>query len=145
MDYKNIHIGSHIKHIADLRELSISRACLFLKCNYEDIKEMYTKKSLDSDLLLRWCKLLDYNFFMFYHSHLQMYKPSASIAKLKNIELSNDERQNYVFRKNLYMPEIIDWLLRKLDQGELTVKEIIEIYNIPKTTIYRWKKKRDQK
>ncbi|MGB0871409.1 MAG: helix-turn-helix domain-containing protein [Flavobacteriales bacterium] len=104
---------------------------------------MYTKKSLDSDLLLRWCKLLDYNFFMFYHSHLQMYKPSASVAKLKNIQISNDERQDYVFRKNLYMPEIIDWLLSKLDENELTVKEIIEIYNIPKTTIYRWKKKRD--
>jgi hypothetical protein len=142
MDYKNIHIGTHIKHIAGLRNLSISRACSFLKCSHKDIKEMYTKKSLDSDLLLGWCKLLDYNFFMFYHSHLQLYKPSASIAKLKNVEISNDERENYVFRKNLYMPEIIDWLLSKLDQDELTVKEIIAIYNIPKTTIYRWKKKR---
>lgn len=141
MDFKSIHIGTHIRRIADIRELSISRACIFLNCNHKDIKEMYTKKSLDSDLLLRWCKLLDYNFFMFYHSHLQIYKPSASITKLKNHQISNEEHKNYSFRKNLYMPEIIDWLLFKLDKGELTVKEIIEIYNIPRTTIYRWKKK----
>lgn len=92
---------------------------------------MYTKKLLDSDFLLRWCKLLDYIFFMFYHSHLQMHKHSVSIAKLKNAQISNDERQNYVFRNNLYMSEIMDWLLIKLNKGELTVYEInhrIRIY-----------------
>lgn len=140
MDYKNIHIGTHIKNIADIKNLSISRASLFLKCSHKDIEEMYSKKSLDSELLLQWCKLLDYNFFMFYHSHLQLYKPSASTTKLNN-KVDKNENQNYVFKKNLYMPEIIDWILEKLNKGELTIKEIIEIYNIPRTTIYRWKRK----
>lgn len=142
MDYKNIHIGTHIKRIADIKDLSISRACSFLKCSHKDIKDMYTQKSLDCELLLQWCKLLDYNFFMLYHSHLQLYKPSASITKL-DVNVNKDLRENYMFRKNLYMPEIIDWLLGKLERKELTIKEIIETYKIPRTTIYRWKKKRD--
>ncbi len=137
MDYKNIHIGTHIKHIATCKELSISRACTFLKCSHQDILDMYCKKSLDSELLLRWCKLLDYNFFMFYHTHLQIFKPLASTTKiLKNSDSKRDEE--YVFRKNIYSKEIINWILEKLNKEELSVKDVIEKYNIPKTTIYRW-------
>ncbi len=144
IDYKKIHIGSHIKKVAEINELSIIRACTFLKCSHQDILDMYNSSTLDSGVLLRWCKLLDYNFFMFYHTHLQLYKPAASTAKL--VKKSTDEHHKaYVMRKNLYSPELIEWLLHKLDKKELSIKEIIENYNIPKTTIYRWKKKLNNK
>lgn len=142
MDYKNIHIGSHIKQIAKIKGLSISRACAYLKCSHQDILDMYTKKSLDSDVLLRWCKLLEYNFFMFYHSHLQLYNPKASVTKLNVKHSVTKNRSDYIFRKNLYSPDVIDWLLNKLARRELTVKEVMDRYYIPRTTIYRWKKKR---
>ena len=144
MDYKKIHIGKHIKYVAEFKNLSISRACVFLKCSHQDILEMYTKESIECNLLVKWCKLLDYNFFMFYHSHLQLYKPSAAIAKLSSIEKQQPEIRNYIFKKNLYMPEIIDWIIEKFNSNELTIKEIIEDYNIPRTTIYRWIKKANQ-
>lgn len=145
-EYKNIHIGSHIKEIAKLKELSISRACIFLKCSHKDIKNMYTKKSLDSDLLLRWCKLLEYNFFMFYHSHLQIYSPKSSLAKLSPKEKHLTWSSNtYEFRKNLYSQEIINWILDKYHSGMLTPKDIMEKYQIPKTTLYRWIKKHSKK
>ena len=101
---------------------------------------MYTQKTLDSGILLIWSKLLDYNFFMFYHTHLQLYKPSASTAKLTTKEQSKNNKK-YVFRKNYYCPEVIDWILDKLKNKELSVKDIIDNYHIPRTTIYRWRKK----
>lgn len=137
--YKNIHIGHQLKTVAKLKDLSMSRACQFLKCNVQDIEQMYSQESIDSDKLLRWCKLLDYNFFMLYHSHLQLYSPSASLAKISSSQKEKTERLSY--KKNLYSPEIIDYILGKLKRKELSAKEIIERYHIPKTTLYRWKKK----
>ena len=140
MNYKNIHIGQHIKRISELQDLDISRACTYLRCTHQDILDTYSYTSLDSELLLKWSKLLNYNFFMFYHSHLQLYKPVASKARV-----SKDKKQaslkGYDFRKNLYNPDIIDWILLKLDKKELSIKEIMEKYHIPKTTIYRWIKR----
>lgn len=142
--YKNIHIGKCIQEIAEIKDLSISRACSFLKCSHLDIKETYKKKSIDTEELLAWCKLLDYNFFMFYHSHLQLYSPSSSLTKIpkhKDRKTSN----HFTFRKNLYTPEIIHFILNKLVNQECRPSDIIEKYGIPRTTLYRWKKKWDLK
>lgn len=140
MDYKDIHIGKHIKKISEIRNVSISRICAFLECNHKDILEMYNQKTIDSGILLKWCKLLDYNFFMFYQSHLQLYKPSASTTHLSGKKISK-KNKDYVFRKNIYSPDIIDWILEQIHREDLTTKEVIEKYNIPRTTIYRWIKR----
>jgi len=140
INYKEIHIGTHLKEVSKVKEVSISRACQFLKCSSQEIEHMYTKQSLDSNTLLRWCKLLDYNFFMFYNSHLQLFNPSAATAKLKVEEVEGDDKK-YIFRKNLYSPEIIDWILGQLRSGELDIKSIMQKYQIPRTTIYRWSKR----
>ncbi len=142
LNYKDVHIGKHIKEISKVKKLSMSRACAFLKCSTMEIEEMYNLRSMDSDMLLKWSKLLDYNFFMFYHAHLQLYKPSAATAQVTQKE-DEDLKDTYSFKKNIYSPEIIDHILNKLDKKILTVKDIITRYNIPRTTIYRWIKKRD--
>ncbi len=141
LNYKEIHLGNHIREISKIKNLSVSRACTFLKCSAQDIQDMYNEKSLDSALLLRWCKLLDYNFFMFYHSHLQLYKPSAATTHISKSE-KKEEVSPYEFKKNLYSPELIDYILGKLDANMLSIRDVIQAYNIPRTTIYRWVKKR---
>ncbi len=45
------------------------------------------------------------------------------------------------FRKNVYTTEIISFFLEMLEKNEITKREIIETYNIPKTTLYKWIKK----
>jgi len=142
-NFKHIHIGEKIKEILEIKQISIVRASSFLKCSSQEIKSMFTQESLDSLMLLKWCKLLDYNLFMFYHSHLQIYKPSASSAKLKPTvdKKTNQISSSYTFRKNIYSPDIIQWLLSKLATKELSVSDIINTYHIPKTTVYRWLKK----
>ena len=94
---------------------------------------MYQSKSLDAELLLRWSKLLEYDFFRIYTQHLIFYSPPASIKKDK---ISNSALPK--FRKNIYTKEVIDFILEQLKNNEKTKLQIIEEYRIPKTTLHKW-------
>ncbi|WP_346984879.1 hypothetical protein [Chryseobacterium sp. POE27] len=62
-DYKEIHIGSIIQtRVADT-SIELERICKFMKSTKAQINEMYASKSLDTDVLMRWSKLLEYDFF----------------------------------------------------------------------------------
>lgn len=137
--FKHIHIGEKIKEIVDINGLSISRACKYLKCTVRDIEGMYKQESLDTVILLKWCKLLNYNFFMYYHTHLQLYKASASRTAITDKDYK--VKQELTFKKNLYSPEIIDWLVNQVKSNKVKPNEIVEKYKIPKTTLYRWLRK----
>lgn len=143
MDYKNIHIGNYIKQISEIKSLDMSKAILYFKCTHQEVVNMYNQKTLDSGILLKWCKLLNYNFFMYYHTHLQIYKPLASSAKIPEDLMEGQDKsfKEYSFKKNLYSPYIIDWILDKIKKKELTPKDVMDKYRIPKTTVYRWMKR----
>ncbi|MBJ5496559.1 transposase [Salmonella enterica subsp. enterica serovar Typhimurium] len=96
---------------------------------------MYDQKSIPSDTLLRWSKLLEYDFFRIYSQHLIMYSPSPkrhSSRKKTNLPK---------FRKNIYTEEIIEFIIELINNGTKTTHQVIEEYEIPKTTLYNWLKK----
>ena len=64
MNFKHIHIGNLIKKRVEENLIDIDRICNFFKTNEKNIQEMYEKQSIDSETLLRWSKLLEYDFFM---------------------------------------------------------------------------------
>ncbi|RZJ43696.1 MAG: hypothetical protein EOO19_12710 [Chryseobacterium sp.] len=45
-------------------------------------------------------------------------------------------------RKNIYTKEVIDYLLELITEKRKTIAEVIELYSIPKTTLYKWLRKR---
>ncbi|MCQ9637346.1 transposase [Chryseobacterium sp. WG14] len=137
MDFKNIHIGQIIKKRVLESEIDIVRICNFLKCSDEEIDTMYTLKSLDSELLLRWSKLLEYDFFRIYNQHLILYAPQIS----RNQSQVKKESELPKFRKNIYTKEIIDFIVNLIESGEKTRAQVIEEYRIPKTTLYKWLEK----
>src|SRR5690606_6627787 len=97
----------------------------------------YLNKSIDTYHLLRWSKLLDYDFFRIYTQHLILYAPRAGENKSgKTIKSSLPK-----FKKNGYNPVIIDYITEQISSNEMTKAEVIEQYNIPKTTLYKWIKK----
>lgn len=135
MDFKDIHIGSLIKKAVLENEINSKRICNFLKCTEDDIEQMYIAKSLDSEIILRWSKLLEYDFFRIYSQHLIFFSP----PKGKDYISSAKTHQSLpVFRKNIYTKEIIDFILKQIENNEKTKKQVIEIYKIPKTTLYKW-------
>lgn len=135
-DLKHIHIGSIIKKRITETGIETTRICNFLKCTEDEVEKMYNAKSLDSETLLRWSKLLKYDLFRIYTQHLILFAPQENMnyKDTSNINLSLQPP----FRKNIYTKELIDFILEILEKGEKTRSQIIEEYRIPKTTLYKW-------
>lgn len=138
-NYKDIHIGSLVQTLVKERGISESRINNFFKLDTDEIERMYEEKSIDTEMLLKWCKLLEYDFFRIYSQHLLLYAPPLN-ANLKN----NKVETVPTFIKSLYTPEIIEFIVEQLENKVKTPTEIIEQYRIPKTTLYRWIKKHNK-
>lgn len=136
MNFKEIHIGTLINRIVIERRIESLRICNFMKCTEEEIQKTYETKSFDAEILLKWSKLLEYDFFRLYSQHLILYAPPSAIREKAKQE--NRKTALPQFRKNIYTKEIIDFILEQISSGEMTKNQIIERYNIPKTTLYKW-------
>lgn len=133
MNYKEINIGNLINLLVTERGIEISRICNFMKCSEKQINEMYKSSSLDSEIILKWSKLLEYDFFRIYTQHLILYAP-PSVGK----EESKKKTLLPQFNKNIYTKEIIEFIIEQISSGEMTKLEVMEQYKIPKTTLYKW-------
>lgn len=131
MNLKDIHIGKMIETLVKEREIQLSRICKFFGCTEDIIGKMFQSKSLDTEILLRWSKLLEYDFFRIYSQHLILYAPHS-------VQVNKQETGVPQFRKNIYTKEIIDFILERIESGDMTNNEIIKKYRIPKTTLYKW-------
>ncbi|KAB1232057.1 transposase [Chryseobacterium viscerum] len=137
MNIKNIHIGSLIRSKVEEYQIPIERISRFLDKTEDDIEKMYHEQSIDTDVLLKWCKLLKFDFFRFYSGHLILYAPQS---KMDNRD--SQKKSTMVFRKNIYTQEVKDFILEKIESGVMTANEVVLRYNIPKTTLYKWMKKK---
>lgn len=141
---KDIHIGQAIQQIVLHKGITQDKIeAGFPNANKVDIQKMYDSPSLESDVLLKWCKLCSYNFFMIYNTHLQIYAPAAAVAKLQIQEDQNTTITQLHFNKCVYSNEVKEFILELVAKKQLSIAEIIEQYHIPKTTIYKWIKKKD--
>lgn len=136
IDIKDIHIGFIIYQRVIENDIETSRICNFLKCSEEDIRQMYESKSLEIQIVLRWSKLLEYDFFRIYSQHLILYAPQGNINN--NNKSNNKKSQLPKFKKNVYTKELIDFILGRISRGEMTRLQVINEYKIPKTTLYKW-------
>lgn len=134
LNFKNIHMGSLIKQRLVECEIEEARICNFFKCSEEELDGMYDQQSLDSEILLKWSKLLSYDFFRIYSQHLIFYSPPGKVAQEQNDRTSSLP----TFRKNIYTQEVIDFILEQIFSGEMTKSQVIEQYRIPRTTLYKW-------
>lgn len=140
MDIKNIHIGAFIQKLYEEQNISMLRVCAFMECDESDVWKMFEDESMDTNRLLRWSKLLGYDFFRLYSQHLILFSPKSSttsIRKRSNLSKSGLPQ----FKKSVYTKEIIDYLLGLIYSKEKTAAQVIKEYNIPKTTLYRWMQK----
>lgn len=138
-NYKEIYIGKLIKDRVTELEMASERIVDFLQIDKLELELLYSAKSLDSVMLLKCCKLLEYDFFRIYSHHLTLYtsvgnnNPKSVNGKLKSSLPS--------FKKSLYTPEIIEFIIEIIGSGEKSAAEVIKEYRIPKTTLHRWLKK----
>lgn len=136
--FKEIHIGKLIETMVLEKNILPNRIYNFLDIDEVGLDKIYKEKDIKTDLLLRWCKLLEYDFFRIYSQHLLLYAPPANN---NYVTVSNKRTKMPTFSKNLYTPEIIHFIVELVERKEKTPAEIIEKYRIPKTTLYKWIKK----
>lgn len=135
MNLKEIHIGKLIQIRAAEKELDTNRICTYFKCTEEELDKMYEYEDISTALLLKWSKLLEYDFFRLYSQHLILYSPPALMHYQKGSDKKTSLPQ---FRKNIYTSEIIEFILDLVNSGAKTKQQIIREYRIPKTTLYKW-------
>lgn len=136
MKFKDIHIGTFIFERVQQLQIDVVRLCRFLNTTEDDILKTYESKDIEASSLLRWSKVLDYDFFRIYSQHLILYAPAGrTVQNNKNKSIASGPPQ---FRKNIYSKELIDFILGLITSGKMTKTEIINEYKIPKTTLGRW-------
>lgn len=111
----------------------MQRICNFLNCTEEEVLKMYEVASLDAELMLRWSKLIEYDFFRLYSQHLILYSPQSSMDYVQKKKIQDSLP---AFSKNLYNKEIIEFVLGKIRTGEMTKSKVITEYKIPRTTLF---------
>ena len=136
MNFKHIHIGEMMRKMDAESGIEISRLCNFMKFTEEEITKTYNEENLPTDVLLKWSKILEYDFFRIYTQHLILYAPPS--AETKTVKKANKKITFPQFRKNIYTKEIIDFILEQIETKQKTIKQVIEEYKIPKTTLYKW-------
>lgn len=136
MNFKKIHIGSIVERRLKECGIEMSRICNFMKCSEKEIKEMYLQEDFSTLVLLKWSKLLEYDFFRIYSQHLILYAPPTTIKIMK--EQEDHKISLPQFRKKLYTKEVIDFIISQIESKEMSRNEVIEKYRIPKTTLYKW-------
>jgi len=135
MNYREIHIGSMIQKLVKELGIESSRICNFLNIAESEIDLMYKSKTQDTETLLKWSKLLEYDFFRVYTQHLILYSPQNSKGSPDSISKKTSLPS---FRKNIYTKEVVDFIMEKIKSGEMTKIQVMERYKIPKTTLYKW-------
>ncbi|WP_235130261.1 MULTISPECIES: transposase [Chryseobacterium] len=128
-------MGSLLKERVEESDLDMARIAKFFKCSEEEIQEHFERRDLYCEDLLKWSKLLEYDFFRIYTQHLILYAPQRNVHYNKVTAKKSSLPQ---FRKNIYTKEIIEFILEKINKGKMSKNEVIEHYNIPKTTLYKW-------
>ncbi|MDR6923709.1 MULTISPECIES: transposase [Chryseobacterium] len=135
MNFKNIHIGNMIQNAVKESGLELFRICNFFQCTEQEIEAMYGSESIDTHLLLKWSKFLEYDFFRTYSQHLILYSPPSRKMKKGTTKEVTGLPQ---FRKTIYTQEVIDFVLEQIRSENMTRKEVMERYAIPKTTLFKW-------
>lgn len=133
MLYKEIHIGEIIKNKVSEMEVTVRHIAEVFRVSEISVLEMFEKQELPTGDLLKWSKLLRYDFFRVYSQHLILYAP-----QYPNPIKKKEKSQSMQFRKNIYSDEIIDFVLELIKTGKKTKQQIVDDYRIPKTTLYKW-------
>lgn len=133
VDFKDIHIGSLIKIRVTEMDMDMNRICRSMKLQEEEINNMYQQDTLETKVLLKWCKLLEYDFFRFFSQHLILFTSPMGANYNKPTDYVLPQ-----FRKNLYTKEVIFYILEIIENNEKTQLEVINDYKIPRSTLRKW-------
>ena len=135
---REIHIGNIISFVINEKKLTLNELRIKMVCSTRTINNMLNESSIDTQSLLKLSKVLKYDFFRLYSSHLMLHHGiSNTISK----QVDNIEVEGIHIRKNVYTKELIEFIVNKVRSKEMSTRQVISQYGIPKTTLYKWLQK----
>lgn len=135
---RDIHIGNIISFVIIEKKFSFDEIKIKMGSSTRTINRMLNASSIDTATLLRWSKVLKYDFFRLYSSHLMLHHGISNTISKKT---DNIEIEGIHIRKNVYTKELIQFVVNKVRNKEMSTKQVISKYGIPKTTFYKWLQK----
>ena len=138
-----IHIGELIKKKLEESGMDKTVFAHRIKKSYPTTLNIFKKRSIKTDDLLKISKVLKYDFFRVYSAEIQLTCPKAT-NNVRQSAMSKGEATDTTlprFKKNLYSNEFIDNLVKEINEGKLSRYEAMKKYELPKTTLYRWCRK----
>ena len=123
-NFKEINIGEIIKERVYELDIGIDRILNTFNVDEKEISQMFLSESLDSNIILKWCKLLEYDFFRIYTQHIILYAPVPTFGTRKV-----SKSQVPQFRKNLYSKDLIDFAGISKDLVLTSKVNIVEIWD----------------
>lgn len=72
---KNIHIGSLIKEVFDQSDLTVVDFAKLLKCQRQNVYDIFARESIDVKLLIRISTVLNYDFLGEFYSKENTHRP----------------------------------------------------------------------
>lgn len=118
-------------------EITESRLLAYIK-EVQRVEDLYQMRDINTDVLLKLSKILEYDFFRLYSQHLILYAPPSAVKGDDSKAKKSTKTTLPKFRKNIYTQEVIDFIIGIIKKKEKTINEVIEEYRIPKTTLYKW-------
>ena len=121
-------------------QITESRILAYIK-EVQRVEDLYQMRDINTHVLLKLSKILEYDFFRLYSQHLILYAPPSAVKgdDSKSPVLKSQTKSKLPkFRKNIYTQEVIDFIVGIIKNKEKTINEVIEEYRIPKTTLYKW-------
>jgi hypothetical protein len=135
---RNIHIGAIINEVIQIKKISIDELKIKMGCTTRILNKYLDSKTMDSSTLLKWSKVLKYDFFRLYSSHLMLHHGISNTLSNKMVDV---QVEGIHIRKNVYTKELIEFLVNKVNSKEMSISQVISTYGIPKTTFYKWLQK----
>ncbi|MET4081541.1 hypothetical protein ABIB40_001490 [Pedobacter sp. UYP30] len=103
-----IHIGKQIRIQADLRKVGATELGKLLNKSRETIYDIFDRESVDTELLLACCKVLNHDFFGYYYSQepLLAFKVDEDNRTMERIEVLKGQLDREV-KLNFVQEELI--------------------------------------
>ncbi|MDR2684349.1 MAG: helix-turn-helix transcriptional regulator [Prevotellaceae bacterium] len=96
---KNIHIGTIIKEKVEERKMSVAAFARKIHCDRTTIYDIYKRKSIDTELLIKISYALDYDFIHRVYFHKKDNEFSKKL--FVEIEVDDDILQKLNFPQNI--------------------------------------------
>lgn len=135
---RDIHIGSIISIVITEKNLTLNEVRIKMGSSTRAINNMLNASAIDTIALLKWSKVLKYDFFRLYSSHLMLHHGISNTISKKT---DNVEIEGIHIRKNVYTKELIQFVVNKVRNKKMSTRQVINEYGIPKTTFYKWLQK----